>query len=240
MLILCDGEAGGSAQAMAMADDGYRRAYNLQFKTDPKRGCLAVGTKMTNKASHSGQLDTAVEEIEQRNGVGPQRLLADGAMPTRMISRRCMTRRSRCSACFLARSASLSPTNPMLPSTSVRARTSPAWLSGMNAWASKTVPRSTPSASLRAARCRCSQHEALVPLPRSRVEKVNALALRHAIAYNFLQIPRLSSFRWHKGEAQTARQKTKAWPARTRSRQSKAAPIRRGSIAGSPSRGGGV
>jgi hypothetical protein len=85
----------------AMADGGYRPAYNLQFKTDPKRGCL-VGIKMTNKASDSGQRDTAVEEIEQRNGVGPQRLVADGAMPTRMISRRCMTRRSRCSACFLA------------------------------------------------------------------------------------------------------------------------------------------
>jgi hypothetical protein len=40
MMILCDGEAGGSAQVMAMADGGYRRAYILQFKTDPKRGCL--------------------------------------------------------------------------------------------------------------------------------------------------------------------------------------------------------
>jgi hypothetical protein len=38
MLIPCDGEAGGSAQVTAMADGGYRPAYNLQFKTDPKRG----------------------------------------------------------------------------------------------------------------------------------------------------------------------------------------------------------
>jgi len=62
---------------MAIADGGYGPAYNLQFKTDPKRGCL-VGIKVTNKTSDSGQLDTAVEEIEQRNGSGPSACLLTG------------------------------------------------------------------------------------------------------------------------------------------------------------------
>jgi transposase len=65
------------ARVMKMADGGYRPAYNLQFKTDPKSGCI-LGVAATNQASDRGQLGAAVAEIERRYGKPPRRLLADG------------------------------------------------------------------------------------------------------------------------------------------------------------------
>jgi transposase len=66
-----------AARIMKMADGGYRPAYNVQFKTDPKSGCI-VGVEATNKSSDRDQLAPAVDEIEQRYGRTPRRLLADG------------------------------------------------------------------------------------------------------------------------------------------------------------------
>jgi transposase len=65
------------ARIIRMADGGYRPAYNIQFKTDPRSGCI-LGLAVTNKASDRGQLGPAVEEIEQRYGTKPNRVLADG------------------------------------------------------------------------------------------------------------------------------------------------------------------
>jgi hypothetical protein len=65
------------ARIIRMADGGYRPAYNVQFKTDQGSGCV-VGVEITNKASDRGQLGPAVDEIEQRYGTKPKRVLADG------------------------------------------------------------------------------------------------------------------------------------------------------------------
>jgi transposase len=65
------------ARIIRMADGGYRPAYNIQFKTDQRSGCV-VGVEITNKASDRGQLGPAVDEIEKRYGTKPSRVLADG------------------------------------------------------------------------------------------------------------------------------------------------------------------
>jgi transposase InsO family protein len=65
------------ARIMKMADGGYRPAYNVQFKTDPKSRCI-LGVEVTSKASDRDQLVPAVEEIAQRYGTKPKQLLADG------------------------------------------------------------------------------------------------------------------------------------------------------------------
>lgn len=65
------------ARIMKMADSGYRPAYNIQFKTDPKSGCI-VGLDATNQSSDRGQLVPAVDEIAKRYGRAPRRVLADG------------------------------------------------------------------------------------------------------------------------------------------------------------------
>jgi len=64
------------ARVMRMADGGFRPAYNLQFKTDPQSGCV-IGLDVTDRASDRGLLTPAVEEIERRYGVKPGRVLAD-------------------------------------------------------------------------------------------------------------------------------------------------------------------
>ena len=65
------------ARVMKMADGGFKPAYNLQVRTDPKSG-VVVGFDATNKASDRGQLTPAIKDIEQRYHVAPNRALADG------------------------------------------------------------------------------------------------------------------------------------------------------------------
>jgi len=65
------------ARVMKMADGGYRPAYNPQIKTTPS-GAHIIGLSVTNIGSDQGLLEPAVAEIEQRYGVRPERVLADG------------------------------------------------------------------------------------------------------------------------------------------------------------------
>lgn len=65
------------ARLMKMADGSKRPAYNVQFVTAAK-GAHIVGVRVTDRGSDHGLLEPAVKEIEQRYGVKPARLLADG------------------------------------------------------------------------------------------------------------------------------------------------------------------
>lgn len=65
------------ARIMRMADGGYRPAFNVQVKTDPKSQCV-IGIEVTNKGSDRGQLCAAVDEIRMRYGRTPEQMLADG------------------------------------------------------------------------------------------------------------------------------------------------------------------
>jgi transposase len=64
------------ARRMAMANGGMAPAYNVQVKTDPKCA-VVVGVSVTNNGSDRGQLSPAVDEIQQRYGRPPEKLLAD-------------------------------------------------------------------------------------------------------------------------------------------------------------------
>lgn len=65
------------ARLMKMADGSFRSAYNVQFKTAVD-GAHIVGVSVTDRGSDYGLLEPAVNEIEQRYGVQPKRMLADG------------------------------------------------------------------------------------------------------------------------------------------------------------------
>jgi transposase len=65
------------ARVMKMADGGFRPAYNVQFKTAAK-GSHIIGVSVTNRGSDRGLLVPALEEIEQRYDVTPKRMLGDG------------------------------------------------------------------------------------------------------------------------------------------------------------------
>jgi len=187
------------ARVMAMADGGYRPAYNLQFKTDPKTGCV-VGIEATNKASDSGQLGTAADEIERRYGVQPKRVLADGgyankhdieALHARGIGVFCPLRKKDKPVCAAS--------DPAAPDTDGRAKPKPKpklkEKPGVVAWHERMGQED--SAAIYAERIVCERPHADV---RNRglyrflvrgIEKVKAVALWHVTAYNFLQIQRL-------------------------------------------------
>jgi transposase len=64
------------ARRMAMANGAMAPAYSLQVKTDPNSG-VVVGVDAINNGSDRGKLAPAIEEIEQRYGRRPEKLLAD-------------------------------------------------------------------------------------------------------------------------------------------------------------------
>jgi transposase len=65
------------ARIMRMGDGGFRPAFNVQVKTDPKSQCV-VGVEVSNNGSDRGQLWPAVDEINRRYGKTPKQVLADG------------------------------------------------------------------------------------------------------------------------------------------------------------------
>jgi transposase len=73
------------ARVMKMADGGFRPAYNLQFAVagealgGPR---TIVGVEVTNQGSDMGSVSPMVEQIEQRTGQVPERMLADGGHAT--------------------------------------------------------------------------------------------------------------------------------------------------------------
>lgn len=65
------------ARVMKMADGGYRPAFNVQFKTALEEAHI-IGVSVTECSSDRGLLAPAIDEIKQRYGMEPERVLADG------------------------------------------------------------------------------------------------------------------------------------------------------------------
>jgi transposase len=68
------------ASVMKMADGGYRPAYNTQYASDCHSQVI-VGVEVSTSGSDMGQLAPMVEQIEQRLGSAPQKMLVDGGFP---------------------------------------------------------------------------------------------------------------------------------------------------------------
>jgi len=65
------------ARNMKMPDGGFRPGFNVEFGTDTKSGVI-VGVDVVNNGSDSGQLLPMAEQIDERYGQTPERMLADG------------------------------------------------------------------------------------------------------------------------------------------------------------------
>lgn len=68
------------ATVMKMADGGYRPAYNTQYASDCHSQVI-VGVQVSTSGSDMAQLAPMVEQIEQRLGSAPQKVLVDGGFP---------------------------------------------------------------------------------------------------------------------------------------------------------------
>lgn len=173
------------ARIMSMADGGYRPAYNLQFKTDPKSGCV-VGLEATNKASDRGQLMAGVEEIERRHGVTPTRVLADGGYAGKDEIEQAHHKGIEV---FSPPPGSEGKPVPARP----RAKEGP----GVVAWRERMSRQE--SFEIYKSRFACERPHAdarnrgLQRFLVRGIEKVKAVALWHVTAYNFLQIQHLTS-----------------------------------------------
>jgi transposase len=65
------------ARKMKMADGGYRPAYNVQFATDTNSQVI-VGMDVIQQGTDGGQLGPMIDQIEERTGIRPKNVLADG------------------------------------------------------------------------------------------------------------------------------------------------------------------
>jgi hypothetical protein len=70
------------ARIMHMPDGGFRPAYNVQFSTDTQSQ-VVVGVDVIRSGSDGGQLQPAVEQLEQRYGTRPREMLVDGGYAKR-------------------------------------------------------------------------------------------------------------------------------------------------------------
>lgn len=172
------------ARVMAMADGGYRPAYNLQFKTDPKSGCV-VGLEATNRASDRSQLMASIEEIDRRYKVKPTRVLADGGYAGKDDIEQ-------------AHGAGIEVFIPVPGSEGrpVPAEPKPKEGPGVIAWRQRMSREESFETYRRRIACERPHADArnrgLQRFIVRGLKKVRAVALWHVTAYNFLQIQYLS------------------------------------------------
>jgi transposase len=69
------------ARKMKMANGGFDPAYNVQFATDAKARVI-VGVTVTNAGTDGGELPPMLDKIRQSYGKQPNRALVDGAFAT--------------------------------------------------------------------------------------------------------------------------------------------------------------
>jgi hypothetical protein len=70
------------ARVMKTADGGFRPAFNVQFASDTKSQVI-VGVDAVNEGTDAGQLKPMVDQIQERTGVRPKEMLADGGFSTK-------------------------------------------------------------------------------------------------------------------------------------------------------------
>jgi transposase len=184
------------ARIMSMPDGGYRPAYNFQFKTDPKSGCV-VGLDVNNKASDRGQLMDAVNEIERRYGAKPSSLLADGGYDSKEQIEKAYE--VGVEAFVPVRPGKQKPADaePDPKAEARAARDQAKEGPGVQAWRERMAKEE--NLGLYHQRFACERPHAdarnrgLQRLMVRGLDKVRAIGLWHVTVYNFLQIQRLTA-----------------------------------------------
>lgn len=173
------------ARVMKMADGGFRPGFNAQFKTAVGTG-LIVGVSVDNNGSDRGRLGATVAEIEQRYGLRPQQVLADGGYDSKTDIAALHAPENGAVEVFCPlpcdRNGGVRPPH---------AKDGPgvlAWHQRMNSDDGKALYRQRfaterPHADMR--------NRGLTRVLVRGIEKVKAVVLWHVHAYNFLTISRL-------------------------------------------------
>jgi transposase len=169
------------ARVMKMADGSFKPAYNIQVKTVP--GAHIIGVSVTNCGSDRGLLGPALDEIEQRYGIEPDRMLADSGYDSHDDIER-LHDRNITLFCPLPDNTKGDPTLPQPgdgPGT-IAWRERMASPQGQETYKQR-LPTERPHAHMR--------NHGLRQLLVRGADKVKAVALLHVTAFNFLQFKRL-------------------------------------------------
>lgn len=170
------------ARIMKMGDGSFKPAYNMQIKTAAE-GTHVIGVSVTDCGSDRGLLGPALDEIKQRYGIKPQRMLADGGYTSRDDIERLHDEHITL-FCPLPRNTK---GDPSLPRRGDKPGTI-AWRQRMASEEGQAVYRrrfatERPHAHMR--------NHGLRQLLVRGAQKVKAVVLLHAVAFNFLQFKRL-------------------------------------------------
>jgi hypothetical protein len=178
------GEARGSttdaqAHTMRMADGGFRPAYNVQFAADTEAGVI-VGVSVGAVGSDGGLALPMVEQIQQRTGVQPQELLADGGY----TDTKTIAALDHAGITFYAPVAVRGAADPHQPLPSDPAATR-RWRERMSTPEAQTIYTERAATSERV-NADVRTHRSLDRLPVRGLGKVTCIALLNAIVFNLL------------------------------------------------------
>jgi hypothetical protein len=171
------------ARIMKMGDGGFRPAYNVQLKTTTD-GTHIVGVSVIDQGNDYGLLSEAIDEVEQRYGLRPHEVLADGGYFSKPDIEALHERRIKL-FCPLPKKGK---TDPALPKRGDGPGTI-AWRQRMASEQGRATYRrrfatERPHAHMR--------NHGLRRLLVCGIEKAKAVVLWHVHAFNFLQFKRLA------------------------------------------------
>ena len=171
------------ARVMKMGDGGYRPAYNVQIMTAAE-GAHIIGLSVTNHGTDHGLVKPAVDEVERRYGIKPRRALADGGYYGKADIEALHAEKIELFCPF----PKTGKGDPAVPRRGDKAGTI-AWRQRMaseqgRATYKRRFATERPHAHMR--------NHGLQRLLVKGAEKVKAVVLWHAHAFNFLQFKRLA------------------------------------------------
>jgi len=170
------------ARVMKMGDGGYRPAYNVQITTAAE-GAHIIGVSVVDQGTDYGLLTPAVAEVRRRYGITPRRALADGGYYSKTDIETLHSEEVEL-FCPLPRNGK---SDPAAPRRGDKAGTI-AWRRRMASEQGQATYRhrfatERPHAHMR--------NRGLQRLLVRGADKVKAVVLWHAHAFNFLQFKRL-------------------------------------------------
>ena len=171
------------ARVMKMGDGGYRPAYNVQIMTAAE-GAHIIGISVTNEGTDHGLVKPAVDEVERRYGIKPRRALADGGYYSKTDIEALHAEEIELFCPFPKKGKG----DPAVPRRGDKAGTI-AWRQRMASEHGRDTYKrrfatERPHAHMR--------NHGLQRLLVKGIEKVKAVVLWHAHAFNFLQFTRLA------------------------------------------------
>lgn len=176
------------ARRMKMANGGFNPAHNVQFATTAETRVI-VGVDVINSGSDGGQMEPMVDQLQQRYGVRPREYLTDGGFSTLKDIESLERHETKVYTPIKDEEKKREKgEDPFAPRTGDSAEVI-VWRKRMGTEAAKEIYRQRPStAEFPNAVCRNhGLHQFLV----RGLQKVKAVALWHALAFNVERIAAL-------------------------------------------------